>query len=97
MSRKKKIWKEKKRLHFVFSLGKLDDGKAGKSLVSDNNNNSNKPRFDSSFRVVRFGSYFLCASLSLSLSLSFSQKSTQKVCVGVLCVLGGGGKTHKIT
>jgi len=83
MSRKKKIWKEKKRLHFVFSLGKLDDGKAGKSLVSDNNNNSNKPRFDSSFRVVRFGSYFLCAplSLSLSLSLSFSQKSTQKVCV----------------
>ena len=36
-----------------------------------------------------------CARLSLS--LSFSQKNTQKVCVGVLCVLGGGGKTHKIT
>jgi hypothetical protein len=52
--------------------------------VSDNNNNSNKPRFDSSFRVVRFGSYFLCAPLSLSLSLFLSKEHTEgvRVCVG---------------
>jgi hypothetical protein len=81
MSRKKKIWKEKKRLHFVFSLGKLDGEAAGKSLTR-------RP-----FRLL----LFVRVSLSLSLSLSFSQKNTQKVCVGVLCVLGGGGKTHKIT
>ena len=77
MSRKKKIWKEKKRLHFVFSLGKLDGEAAGKSLTR-------RP-----FRLLLF--------VRVSLSLSFSQKNTQKVCVGVLCVLGGGGKTHKIT
>jgi hypothetical protein len=56
--------------------------------VSDNNNNSNKPRFDSSFRVVRFGSYFLCASLSLSLFLS--KEHTE----GVFCVGWGVGAKH---
>jgi len=53
MSRKKKIWKEKKRLHFVFSLGKLDGEAAGKSLTR-------RP-----FRLL----LFVRVSLSLSLSL----------------------------
>jgi len=65
MSRKKKIWKEKKRLHFVFSLGKLDGEAAGKSLTR-------RP-----FRLL----LFVRASLSLCLSLSLKRTHRRCACV----------------
>jgi len=70
MSRKKKIWKEKKRLHFVFSLGKLDGEAAGKSLTR-------RP-----FRLLLFVRLSLSLSLSLSLFLSKEHTEGVRVCVG---------------
>jgi hypothetical protein len=60
------VWRKKKKFCTLFSLSwKTNDGEAGKSL-SNSNNSNNKPRFDSSFRVVRFG-FLLFALLCFAL------------------------------
>ena len=57
--------KNKNSALYCFLSWKTNDGEAGKSL-SNSNNSNNKPRFDSSFRVVRFG-FLLFALLCFAL------------------------------
>lgn len=59
------LWRKKKSAALCFLSRKTNDGEAGKSL-SNNNNSNNKTRFDSSFRVVRFG-FLLFALLCFAL------------------------------